>query len=150
LIIKILNLVLSYSLGGYFYESQYGGLMGAGAVNGSNLHKDLLGAWKKPGDITDIPAMNTNRTAQTGALSDRWLKNASYLNISSVNVGYRIPDRLISRTGIRNARVYASAENLYFWSGRKGFNPVGGLVSSTGNSSYTHARTFNFGVNFGF
>lgn len=142
--------VFTYSLGGYFYDSQYAGLMSVGPSNGANLHKDLLGAWKNPNDVSDIPAMNTNRTAESGALSDRWLTKASYLNLSAVNIGYRLPDQLISRLGVRTARVYASGENLFFLSARQGFNPVGGLTSPTGNGAYNHARTFNFGVNFGF
>ena len=142
--------VLTYSLGGYHYDGYYAGLMSSGPSSGSNLHKDLLNAWKNPGDESDIPLMDLNRTAQNGAVSDRWLQKASYLNISAINVAYRIPETLISRVGIKRARIFASAENLYFWSGRKGFNPVGGLTSPTGNASYTHARTINFGVNFGF
>ncbi|WP_164111094.1 MULTISPECIES: SusC/RagA family TonB-linked outer membrane protein [Sphingobacterium] len=142
--------VLTYSLGGYFYEGQYAGLMSSGPANGANLHRDLFGAWQNPGDMTDIPLMDLNRTAQNGAASSRWLQKASYLNISSINFAYRLPNSLIDRVGIKRARVFASAENLYYWSARKGFNPVGGLTGPTGNSSYTHARTINFGVNFGF
>ena len=54
-----------------------------------------------------------------------------------------------NRIGIKRARVYASAENLFYWSAKKGFNPLGGITGPTGNSSYTHARTINFGINFG-
>ncbi|MFD2552893.1 SusC/RagA family TonB-linked outer membrane protein [Sphingobacterium tabacisoli] len=142
--------VLTYSLGGYFYEGQYAGLMSSGPSNGANLHRDLFGAWKNPGDVSDIPLMDLNRTAQNGAASSRWLQKASYLNISSVNFAYRLPSQVISKVGIKRARVFASAENLFYWSGRKGFNPVGGITSPTDNSAYTHARTVNFGFNFGF
>jgi len=142
--------VLTYSLGGQFYDGQYAGLMSSGPSNGANLHRDLLDAWKNPGDVSDIPLMDLGRTAQNGAASSRWLRDASYLNISAVNVSYRLPEHLINRAGIARARVFASAENLYFWSAKKGFNPVGGLTGPTGNAAYTHARTINFGVNFGF
>lgn len=141
--------VLTYSLGGQFYDGYYAGLMSSGPSNGANLHSDLFGAWKNPGDVTDIPRMDVGRTSQHGAASSRWLRSASYLNISAINVGYRIPEAYSNKIGIKRARVYASAENLYFWSAKKGFNPVGGLTGGTGNSSYNHARTFNFGINFG-
>ncbi|KKO89243.1 hypothetical protein AAW12_24355 [Sphingobacterium sp. Ag1] len=142
--------VMTYSLGGYFYEGQYAGLMSSGPSNGSNLHRDLLNAWKSPGDNSDIPLMDLNRTSQNGATSSRWLQKASYLNISAVNLAYRLPAAVINRIGLKKARVFASAENLFYWSARKGFNPVGGLTGPTGNAAYTHARTINFGVNFGF
>ncbi|WP_343561687.1 SusC/RagA family TonB-linked outer membrane protein [Sphingobacterium sp.] len=142
--------VLTYSLGGYFYDRQYAGLMSSGPSNGANLHKDLYGAWKNPGDITDIPLMDLNRTAQNGATSTRWLQKASYLNLSAINISYSLPKSLISRVGIQRARLFASAENLYYWSGRKGFNPAGGIYGPSTSSSYTQARTINFGLNFGF
>ncbi|MGG5901975.1 SusC/RagA family TonB-linked outer membrane protein [Sphingobacterium daejeonense] len=141
--------VLTYSLGGHFYDGYYGGLVSSGPANGANLHQDLLNAWKEPGDITDVPRMDVGRTAQHGATSSRYLTKASYLNISAINVGYRIPEVYSNRIGIKRARVYASAENLFYWSAKKGFNPLGGITGPTGNSSYTHARTINFGINFG-
>jgi len=143
--------VLTYSLGGYYNESGYSALMSSGPSNGANLHRDLFNAWQKPGDVTDVPLMDVGRTAQHGAMSTRWLQKASYLNISAINLSYRLPADLLSRAGIARARVFASAENLYFWSARKGFNPVGGnLTTVSANSAYTHARIVNFGVNFGF
>lgn len=145
-----LGFVLTYSLGGYKYDGQYAGLMSSGPSNGSNLHRDLLNGWRAPGDVSDIPLMDLNRTAQNGATSDRWLRKGSYLNISAINMSYRLPEGLINQIGVKRARVFASAENLYFFSAKKGFNPVGSISSVTDNSSYTHARTVTFGVNFGF
>ena len=145
-----IGFVLTYSLGGYRYDSQYAGLMSSGTNSGSNLHKDLYKAWQKPGDITDVPINDLNRINQNGATSDRWLRKGSYLNISAINFSYRLPVTMLDQIGVKRARVFASAENLYFFSGKKGFNPIGSIAGVTANSSYTHARTVSFGVNFGF
>lgn len=145
-----LGFILTYSLGGYRYDGQYAGLMSSGPTNGSNLHKDLLNAWQKPGDNTAIPQMNTSRTAQNGAASDRWLRKGSYLSINAINLSYRFPSEWIDRINVKRARVFVSAENLYFWSAKKGFNPVGSVTGVDGNSSYSLARTVTFGLNFGF
>lgn len=142
--------VITYSMGAYAYDGQYAGLMSSGPSNGANLHKDLQGAWKNPGDISDIPAMNVGRTAQNGAASTRWLTKSDYLNLSSLTMSYRLPSKWLASAGIRNARVFAAGENLFYLSKRKGFNPVGSLTGATANNVYTHARTFNFGFNIGF
>jgi len=145
-----LSLVLTYSLGGYRYDGQYAGLMTSGPSNGANLHKDLFNAWKNPGDSSEIPLMDLNRTSQNCATSDRWLRKGSYLNVSAVNMSYRLPEMWINQIGVKRARLFVSAENLHFFSAKKGFNPVGSLTGASGNNSYTHARTLTFGVNIGF
>ncbi|TDS13961.1 SusC/RagA family TonB-linked outer membrane protein [Sphingobacterium paludis] len=142
--------VVTYSLGGYFYNGQYASLMSSGPANGANLHRDLFGAWKNPGDQTDIPLMDLNRTAQNNATSTRFLEKASYLNLSAITTSYTLPKSLTSQIGVQRARVFASAENLYFWSARKGFNPIGDIYRPSAASGYNHARTINFGINVGF
>jgi len=142
--------VLMYSIGGYRDDSQYRNLMSSGTDRGNNLHKDLLKAWQNPGDVSDIPANNLNRLNQNNAMSDRWLTKASYLSLSAVNVSYSFPDQWINQVGIKRARIFASAENLFFVSARKGFNPLGSISSSPNSQTYTQARTMTLGVNFGF
>jgi len=145
-----LGFVLTYSLGGYRYDGQYAGLMNSGSQTGSNLHKDLLNAWQKPGDISNIPLNDLNRINQNGAASDRWLVKGSYLNLSAINLSYSLPKDWIGQIGVKRARIFASAENLFYTSARKGFNPVASISGSPANSAYTQARTLTFGVNFGF
>lgn len=141
--------VLQYSLGGYAMDSQYSSYMSAGQSSGGTYHRDLLKGWRKPGDVTDIPRMDLTQVSQFGATSDRWLERSDYLNINSVNVGYRFSNELSSRLGLRNLRVYLSAENLGYITARKGFNTLSSFTGSAGSGSYSFARTLNFGLNFG-
>lgn len=141
--------VLQYSLGGYAMDSQYSSYMSAGQSAGGTYHRDLLKGWRKPGDVTDIPRMDLTQVSQFGATSDRWLERSDYLNINSVNVGYRFSNELSSRLGLRNLRVYLSAENLGYITARKGFNTLSSFTGSAGSGSYSFARTLNFGLNFG-
>ncbi|HLR30934.1 MAG TPA: TonB-dependent receptor [Fodinibius sp.] len=46
----------------------------------------------------------------------RYLMNAAYLRLKSLQVGYDLPFELVSRWGMRNARVFLSGENLWSWS----------------------------------
>ena len=59
----------------------------------------------------------------TGGDSDRWLTSARYLNFQSFSVGYTLPQRVVARLGLNKLRIYATGENLYFWSARKGLDP---------------------------
>lgn len=51
------------------------------------------------------------RQPQTG-----YLMNAAYIRLKNFQIGYDIPQHLISQTGMRNARIYFSGENLWSWS----------------------------------
>ena len=142
--------VVTYSLGGYVMDGQYGSFMSAGPNNGANLHKDLLNGWRKPGDKTDIPRMDLNQTSAFGATSDRFLTKSDYINLSAINVSYRIPHQFLEKATIKEARVFVSAENLWFSTKRTGLNTLSSLTSGASNSSYNLPRTLNFGLNFSF
>lgn len=51
------------------------------------------------------------RQPQTG-----YLMNAAYIRLKNLQVGYRLPESLISQIGMRSATVYFSGENLWAWS----------------------------------
>lgn len=138
-----LNFVITYQFGGWINNASF---MSAGPSNGANLHRDLLNGWRKPGDITDIPRMDLGQTAQFGASSSRWLIRSDYINISAINLGYRLPKTAANYLHLKGARIFTSAENLLFLSKRKGMNTLSSLTS-TNSGGYNFARTLNFGIN---
>lgn len=144
-----LGFIMTYSIGGWAYDGQYAGFMSSGSTNGSNLHNDLLNAWQKPGDITDVPRMDLSRTNQHGATSSRFLKRADYFGLNSINMSYSIPETILGNTAIKRARVFASAENVFFVTARKGMNTFSGITGVQSTTSYSPARVINFGINFG-
>ncbi|MCE6992634.1 TonB-dependent receptor [Dyadobacter sp. CY323] len=48
--------------------------------------------------------------------NDRFLQNAAYIRLRNLQVGYTIPQRIVSKIHARDLRVYVSAENLWTWS----------------------------------
>lgn len=48
-----------------------------------------------------------NRHTQT-----RYLQNAAYLRVKNVQLGYTLPQEVLSKTGISNLRIYISGENI--------------------------------------
>ncbi len=83
---------------------------------------------------------NKNTQTQT-----RYLQNAAYLRIKSMQIGYTLPLAVLNRLHIKKIRIYASAENLAtftkMWSG---IDPE--LAIGTGKI-YPLQRTFSFGLN---
>jgi hypothetical protein len=120
-----------------------------GGTYGSALHKDALGRWQKAGDITNVPKMQfSNVTNINGALSDRWLTSASFINLRRVSLGYTLPKVWTSVMHIANANIFASGENLFLKTARKGMNVSQAFTGVTSNV-YSPARVVTVGINVG-
>jgi len=116
---------------------------------GNSLHTDALNAWKKPGDITEIPRMDASKTGVFDAQSSRWLIDASFLNFRNVNIAYNLPLNLISKIQATGARFFINGENLAWFSKRKGMNVQQAFTGVTSNV-YVPARVITVGLNVNF
>jgi TonB-linked SusC/RagA family outer membrane protein len=46
----------------------------------------------------------------------RYLQNAAYIRMKNIQLGYNLPQQLLNRIRMSNARVFVSGENLWSWS----------------------------------
>jgi hypothetical protein len=108
---------------------------------------DALNRWQKPGDVTDVPRMDAARSADFDAASDRWLIDASYLNVRSVTLSYVLPAKLAQRAKLDNVQLYLSGENFFILSRRKGMNVQQNFAGTTGNV-FSLNKSFVTGISF--
>lgn len=146
-----LSVSMSYSLGGKAMDWGYQSLMGnpSTVYTGFSLHKDLFNAWSETNTSSQIPRFQyavKDIDTRSAATSDRFLTDASTLTLQNVNIGYTLPKRIVSKIGLSGVRVYASGENLFYLSKRKGFDPRGSFWGSSSESSYSQVRTFTGGL----
>jgi len=52
----------------------------------------------------------------SNAITDRYLQNIAYIRLKNFQFGYTLPQNLISKIRMQNARIYLSGENLWSWS----------------------------------
>lgn len=140
-----LNVLMIYSVGGKFYDSNYQTLMSYGSYGGA-LSPDALRSWQKIGDVTDVPRMDIGRSSFNNATSSRFLIDASYLTMRSATLSYSLPKTLIEKIGLSNVNVFGTGENLFLISKRKGLNPSESFTGVNSNT-YTPARTVSLGLN---
>ena len=80
--------------------------------------------------------------------SSFWMKNAAYVRLKNLQVGYTIPASIIGKVGMQNLRLYVSGQNLFtkdkFWDGYDVESPVG-----IGNA-YPQVKLYSFGLNANF
>lgn len=137
----------AYQIGGKGYDQGYATSMSSpNTTVGYNYHKDLLKAWTPENPDSDIPRLQYG-DQYTGSLSSRFLTDASYLNISSITVGYTLPRSFTSKLGLSKLRVYLACDNVYYWSKREGFDPRQSYAGTTSSYTYNPIRTISGGIN---
>lgn len=140
----------TYQLGGRQYDGTYAQFMSSPTgTTGYNFHKDLLNSWTPENTGSDIPRFQLH-DQYSAASSTRFLTNASYLNIQNINVGYTLPTSWTKKLAINSLRLYMSAENVFYWSKRKGFDPRQSYDTTTNATYYSPMRTISGGVTFQF
>ena len=145
------SIAFTYQIGGLAYDSGYASSMysPANRSTGMNWHKDILNAWSPTNTSSDIPRLQYEDQNQNGQ-SDRFLMDASYLNLQNINFGYTLPARITRKAGMERLRIYLACENVYYWSRRKGFDPRYSYSGSTTQAGYSPVRTISGGINIQF
>ena len=141
----------SYQIGGYQYDGTYASFMSTplSSSTGSNIHVDALQAWTPENKSATIPRWQFDDTYSAGS-STRFLTDASYLNIENIAVGYTFPAQWTRKAQISSLRVYVTADNVWYWSKRQGFDPRQSFSSSTNATTYSPMRSVSAGISLKF
>ena len=113
--------------------------------------------WSEDGTtyLSSVPrtyAANNATLAWNDLFSERKIQNAAYWKIANIELGYNIPDKIFGGV-VNGVRVYVSAQNLYTFTGYKGYNVdyAGGTFTPGYNfCSFPSARSFMAGLHFTF
>ncbi len=106
------NSVFNYNR--YFFE--HGGTRTTGYMS------QQLDRWQQPGDITDIPRMNS-KNYDANLRPSRHVEDASYLRLKNLSLGYNLPSSLTSKIHAGKIRVYISGQNVLTFTKYTGLDP---------------------------
>jgi hypothetical protein len=169
----------TFSIGNYLLDQ---GERRQSYFSGSNnLRAEALNAWSKPGDVTDVPkiyylnAPQIFNPSRGDTVPDnfwynndpmrlrnttRFLHNASYVRLRTVNLSYNFPEAMCKRMRLAGLRAFVSAQNLMVWTRFPGWDPevVGNLNSSaernlqaaTTDLDFPQMRAYSVGLNLTF
>ena len=83
--------------------------------------------------------------------SDYWVRNASFLRLKNVQIGYTLPKVWTKKVGLENVRIYISGQNLCsFNSFYKGWDPENEIGTGDSPSYYPINSIYSFGFNLKF
>ena len=107
-------------------------------------HKDY---WTPENRNAKFPRLAFNETNNMQN-SSFWMKNAAYIRLKNVQLGYALPKNVLRKTPISYLRFYVSGNNLLtidsFWDGFDVEAPIGN------GGYYPQLKTISFGVDLKF
>ena len=110
--------------------------------------------WRKEGDVTEIPrAVNGSSSAYNYLGSDRYVEDASYVRLSYVQLSYSFEPAWLKKIGLKNLNLYASADNVAFWTKYTGLEPEvanGGEGIAYDNTKTPRPRSYTLSLSLGF
>lgn len=120
-----------------------------GPLNSKSLMKYMIDeAWTpEKGDAALAPAISFTSKANNYKNSDLWLRDASYLRLKNVEIGYSLPKSILKKMHISQLRVFASGYNLLTFDGLKVCDPE---TTSTGTPMYPIVAVINMGLKLSF
>ena len=116
--------------------------------------------WIGEGTSNTQPRASWSAKANNTRPSTRFLEDGSFLRLKNLQVGYRLPENMINRLGMRNARVFFTAHNVLTFTKYPGLDPEmttsdnstaeGDAAAGIDWGTYPLARSFNLGVQISF
>ena len=119
--------------------------------------------WRGEGTSDDMPRVSYNGASNNKYPSSRFLEDGSYVRLKNLQVGYTIPEKVVSRLRIKSLRFYVSGQNLWTWTNYTGLDPemhisdnvkrdaYGGDVGAGIDwGTYPSAKSYVFGLNLNF
>jgi TonB-linked SusC/RagA family outer membrane protein len=143
--------------GPYFWGASGGMWQSAGFVEHMDFFRDQDSPMVQAG-LAEVnldsyfPRPYFNQGGKNQQTQTRYLQSAAYMRIKNIQVGYSLPQSVLSAVGISKVRLYLSGENLFtFTKLTKIFDPeTVGLSGWSDGKTYPLAKVVSFGANINF
>jgi hypothetical protein len=87
-------------------------------------------------------------------MSTYYLEPADFFRIRTLQLGYTFKKELLSKAGIKLARIYINGQNIKTWSQVTGYSPeplIGSILGGgADNGAYPVPAIYSFGLNLTF
>ncbi len=121
----------------------------------NNYTTDIYERWHGEGTSNKLPRLSSSTSTNWNRISDIYVENGDYLKIKNVTLGYDLK-KTFKRLPMQQLKIYATAQNLFTFTGYSGMDPEVGYGSGHTVGSgidlgyYPSARTFMIGTNIKF
>jgi TonB-linked SusC/RagA family outer membrane protein len=95
-------------------------------------------------ETAKYPIVTEGYNPQTMRRSTVWQKDASYLRLKNIEVGYTIPQRSIKKIGLSGMRIFVNGTNLHTW------DKINSTIDPESDNWYPLQRSLNLGLSVNF
>ena len=139
-----------FNADGTFIPSGYVG--GSGKVEG-----DDYAAMTAALAAANANVRTANPISDNIALTDKFVEDGSFLRLSTLTIGYSLPEVWLKKAYIKTARIFFTGSNLFCATKYSGADPevdtrskINPLATGVDFSAFPKSRAFNFGINLSF
>ncbi len=146
-----LSAQLYYNFGNQVYDTWRGYYLGSGFGATFNKVKRQLEAWRKPGDITNVPKYVYGGNKNFSGASTYNLNDGSFVRVRDIQLGYTLPKAYAEKLKIGSANFYVRGTNLFTWVKDQNlpFDPEQGTASAS-NLNVFIPKTVTVGLSLAF
>jgi hypothetical protein len=98
-------------------------------VNPSGSATDVNNVYVSSGDPS-MPRMSGTDPNANNRFSSRFVEGASFLRLQNLTLGYSLPQKLLTRIGLRSFKAFLSGTNLFTITKYTGFDPEIGMTKA--------------------
>jgi hypothetical protein len=95
------------------------------------------------------PRLTTELNTHNYQSSSLWLQNVNFLRVQTMEVGYSLPKKLLSKANIGDVRFYVNGYNLVSFDNMKKYK-LSAEIPNAGVTLYPEIRVINIGANLKF
>ena len=117
---------------------------GSGGGGLGNIYANCDDRWDPNDPYRQVfwPRLSTNKSSNNMQYSTWWLKDASYLRLKNVEVGYTFPKKWQKAAMMRDARIFFRGSNLLTWAAFDMWDPE---IGSNDGMKYPLMKVYSFG-----
>lgn len=114
----------------------------------------IYNAWRKPGDITDVPEVRRKNTTGNMRMNSRFLEDGSFIRLGYIRLTYSLKPELAKKIFAQGVSAYVYGSNLLTWTNYSWFDPEFSssdpLQIGQDNGRYPRRREIGLGLNVNF
>ena len=116
----------------------------------SSLRKEVLNRWSETNQTDNVmfPRLRSDSHVHNQVASTWWLRNASFLRLKNIELGYSFQERTLRHTPFTAMRIYLIGNNIAVWDHIKMWDPEISNVNEGVN--YPLSRSFTLGLEVSF
>lgn len=108
----------------------------------TNLSTEALDSWTESNRNTNVPRFTKDDLNHNNmSTSDRYLENGSFFRLKTLELGYTLPKVWTDKIKLQNIRIYTAMDNLFTFTGYKGYTPDLGSNGGDGATGGTGVMT---------